>query len=146
MSRVSHLVRAHGCHLGPRRLVNLYQSSSLFVSRVLGGDTHEQALDQAALGLHFGGLSLWKEAVLSAPAHLAPLIDAEPCVIHLLGLPREAGVDFPAVISIYDNGIIGAKEDCLTRLTPAKAPFHDIICKEAAEGAAERFDNILAGY
>ena len=49
-------------------------------------------------------------------------------------------------ISTYDRGIIEAKEHCLARLTPTKAPLFDIICNDAAEAAVEGFDNIFAGY
>ena len=83
--------------------------------------------------------------MLAAPAYLASSIEARPCVIHLLSLASEAGVDRPAAVSTYDSGIRRAKDDCLTRLTPAKAPFIDMICDQAAYVVTERFD-ILAGY
>ena len=61
--------------------------------------------------------------MLAALAHLASLIEARPCVLYLLQLAHEAGVNIPSVISTYDSGIIGAKEDCFIRLTPTKPPL-----------------------
>ena len=39
-----------------------------------------------------------------------------------------------------------AKEDCVIRLSTAKAPFIDILCDQSVEAAIERFDNIFVGY
>ena len=85
----------------------------------------EQALDRASLGLNFGGLGFRKAAMLAAHPQLASLIEARPCVIHLLGLAQEA-VDLPAAVSTYGSGIVTVKEDCFTRLSPSNAPVIDI--------------------
>ena len=74
---------------------------------------------------------------------MASFIEAIPCVIQLLGVAREAGVDLPAVVSTYERSIIRAK-DCVTGLTPAKAPCLDIICNETGEAAVERFEIFLS--
>ena len=97
--------------------------SSVFVAREFGRDLHEQTLGHASLGLNFGGLGFSKATMLAAPAHLAFLIDAKPCVIHLLGLARKGGVDLPAAVSTYNIGIVRAKADCPTRVSPASASF-----------------------
>ena len=55
ISGVTHLWRAHACHLCPRLLEKFDDSILALVSRILGGDLHDQALEQATLGLSFGG-------------------------------------------------------------------------------------------
>ena len=83
--------------------------------------------------------------MLAAPAHLASLIEARPCVAHLLRLAREAGVDLPGAMLTCDTNITRAQEDCLAPLDPAKAPLLEILCSNAADTSVERFNDILAG-
>ena len=46
--------------------------------------------------------------MLAAPAHLASLVEARPCVVHLLRLARETGIDLPWAFAIYDSKVTGA--------------------------------------
>ena len=78
ISHVTHLLRAHGCHLCPRLLEKFEDSTSAFVSNIFRGDFHEQALEQSALGLSFGGLGFRKAAMLPAHAHLAMRLSTSP--------------------------------------------------------------------
>ena len=48
--RVSHLLRAHGCHMSLQLLAKFDDSTAAFISRVLGGDLQEQALEKSAFG------------------------------------------------------------------------------------------------
>ena len=115
-------------------------TTSAFVSRVLGGDLPNHAFDQVALGLSFRGFCFRKDAMLAAPAHLAFLVEARPCVIHLFKMAHETGITLPEAVTTYDSGIARAKEDCLARLSQAKAPkapFLEILCDQAAEAAFE---------
>ena len=144
-TKVIHLLRAHGCHLDLQLLKQFDDSTAAFISRVLGGDLHEQALEQAALGLNQGGLGFRKAEMLAAPAHLASLVEARPCVAHLLRLASEAGIDLPGAAAIYDSSAKRPPKDCLVPLDPSKGHLLEILCSDAAEKAAERFNDILAG-
>ena len=83
--------------------------------------------------------------MLAAPAHLAFLVEARPCAAHLLRLASEAGIDLRGAAAIYDSSVMRAHEECLVRLDPRKGHLLEILCSDASEKAAERFNDILAG-
>ena len=89
--------------IGLRHVEKIDQTSLAFVSSVLGEDLRAQALDQASLGLNFGGLGFRKAATLAAPAHLVSSIEARLSVFNLLCLAREAGDELPAAVPTYDR-------------------------------------------
>ena len=132
-TKVTHLLRAHGCHVDQQLLKNFDDSTAAFTSRVLGGDLHEQALEQAALGLNQGGLGFRKAEMLGAPAHLASLVEARPCVAHLLRLASEAGIDLPGAAAIYDSNAKRPPKDCLVPLDPRTGHLLEILCSDASE-------------
>ena len=41
ISRVAHLLRAHGCYLSAQLLAKLNNSTAAFIARVLSGELHE---------------------------------------------------------------------------------------------------------
>ena len=47
--KISHLLRAHGCHISQQLLSRFDESTATFVGRVLGGDIHGKAMGQASL-------------------------------------------------------------------------------------------------
>ena len=144
-TKVAHLLRAHGCHISPKLLDRFDESTAAFVSRVLGGDFHKKALEQAALGLNYGGLGFRKADILAAPSHLASLVEARPCVAHLLRLASDTGIKLPSACSICESNVTRAQKDFITRLDPRKGHLLEIFCNDAAEKAAERFNDILSG-
>ena len=77
----------------------------------------------------------------AAPAHLASLVEVRPCVAHLMRLASEAGVDLPGARPIYESNVIRAQEDCIARLDPRKGHLLEILCSDAVEKAAERFND-----
>ena len=119
-TKVSHLLRAHGCHLSQQLLEKFDDLTATFVGRVLGGDLHDKAIEQASLGLNFGGLGFRKAENLAAPSHLASLIEARPCVAHLITLANEAGINLPSAQHIYESNVLRAREDCIARLDQGK--------------------------
>ena len=112
---------------------------------VLSGDLHKKGLEQVALGLSYGGLGFRKADILAAPSHLASLVEARPCVAHLVNLASEAGIELPGACSIYESSVTRAQEDCIARLDPSKGHLLEIFCNDATEKAAERFKDILSG-
>ena len=115
------------------------------MGRVLGGNLHDKALEQASLGLNYGGLGFRKTDILAAPSHLASLVEACPCVAHLIIMANEAGINLRFARSIFESNITRAQEDCITRLDPSKGHLLEILCNDATEKAAERFKDILSG-
>ena len=144
-TKVTHLLRAHGCHLSQQLLDKFDDLAATFVGRVLGGDLHEKAIAQASLGLNFGGLGFRKAEKLAAPSHLASLIEARPCVAHLIILASEAGISLPSAQHIFESNVMRAREDCITRLDHDKGRLLVLICDDAIEKATDRFKDILAG-
>ena len=57
----------------------------------------------------------------------------------------EAGIDLPGARPVYESNVIRAQEDCIARLDPSKEHLLEILCSDAAEKAAERFNGILSG-
>ena len=115
------------------------------MGRVLGGDLHDKALEQASLGLNYGGLGSRKADILAAPSHLASLVEARPCVAHLIIMANEARINLPSARSIFESNVIHAQEECITRLDPNKGHLLGILCTDANEKAVERFKDILSG-
>ena len=144
-TKVSHLLRAHGCYFSQQLLEKFDDLTATFVGRVLGGDLHEKAIEQASLGLNFGGLGFRKAEKLAAPSHLASLIEARPCVAHLITLANEAGINLPSAQHIFESDVMRAREDCIARLDPDKARLLVLICDDATEKATDRFKDILSG-
>ena len=97
------------------------------------------------LGMNFGGLGFRKAEILAAPAHLAFLIEARPCVEYLINLAAEAGVDLPKALAVFDSNIVRATEECCTRLDVEKARCIPLFCSDAAGLADDNFQKILAG-
>ena len=139
---MSHLLRAHGCHLSQQLPDKFDDLAATFVGRVLGGDLHEKAIAQASLGLNFGGLGFRKSEKLAAPSHLASLIEARPCVAHLITLASEAGISLPSAQHIFESNVMRAREDCITRLDHDKGRLLVLICDDATEKATDRFKDI----
>ena len=106
---------------------------------------HDEAMGQASLGLNYGGLGFRKAENLAAPSHLASLIEARPCVAHLIILASEVGINLPLAQPIYESKVTGAREDCITRLDPSKGQLLVVLCNDAIEKAADRFKDILSG-
>ena len=77
-TKISNLLRADGCHISPQLLSRFDESTATFVGRVLGCDLHTKAMEQATLGLNYGGFGFRKAAILAAPSHLASLVEARP--------------------------------------------------------------------
>ena len=144
-TKVSHLLRAHGCLISQQLLGKFDDLTATFVGRVLGGDLHDKAMEQASLGLNYGGLGFRKAEILAAPSQLALLIQARPCVAHLIILANEAGINLPSARSIFESNVTRAQEDCITRLDPNQGHLLGILCNDATETAAERFNDILSG-
>ena len=82
---------------------------------------------------------------LAAPSHLASLIEARPCVAHLITLANEAGINLPAAQHTYESNVLRAREDCIARLDPGKGRLLVLICDDATENATDRFKDILSG-
>ena len=120
-------------------------STAAFVGRVLGGDLRDKALEQASLGLNYGGLGFRKAEALAAPSHLAPLIEARPCVAHFIIMANEARINLPSARSIFESNVTRSQEDCITRLDPNTGHLLEILCNDAIEKAAERFKDMLSG-
>ena len=144
-TKFTHLLRAYGTLLGKDLLDRFDDLTAQFIERVLGGDLHEKAIEQATLGMNFGGLGFRKAELLAAPAHLASLIEARPCVEYLVNLAAEAGVDFPTALAVFDSNIVRATEECCTRLDAEKARCIPLFCSDAAGFADENFQKILTG-
>ena len=144
-TKVTHLLRAHGCFLSKDLLDRFDDLTAPFIERFLGGDLHEKAIEQAMLGMNFGGLGFRKAEILAAPAHLASLIEARPCVEFLINLAAEAGVLLPTALTVFDSTIVRATEECCTRLDNEKARCIALFCNDAADLADDNFQKILAG-
>ena len=144
-TKVAHLLRAHGCHLSKQLLDRFDDLAASFVGRVLGGDLHEKAIDQAALGMNFGGLGFRKAELLAAPAHLASLVEARPCVAHLISLASESGIHLPSAQHIFEAAVSRAQEDCISRLDDEKGRIIGLVCGDATLKAQDRFIKILSG-
>jgi hypothetical protein len=106
---------------------------------------HDKAIEQASRCLNFGGLGFRKLENVSAPSHLASLIEARPCVAHLITLANEAGINLPSAQHIYESNVLRAREDCIARLDPGKGRLLVLMCDDAIEKAADRFKDILSG-
>ena len=144
-TKVTHLLRAHGCLLSKQLLDRFDDLAASFIGRVLGGDLHDKAIDQAVLGMNFGGLGFRKAELLAAPAHLSSLIEARPCVAHLVNLASESGIHLPSARRIFETAVFRAQEDCCSRLDDEKARIVAHVCGDATLKAQDRFMKILSG-
>ena len=96
--------------------------------------------------MSFGGLGFRKAELLAAPARLASLIEARPCVEYLINLAAEAGVDLPTALAVFDSSIVRAIEECCARLDVEQARCIPLFCSDAADLADDNFQKILAGF
>ena len=144
-TKVTHLLRAHGTFLDEELLDRFDSLTADFIDRTLGGDLHSKAIEQAMLGMKFGGLGFRKAELLAAPAHLASLIEARPCVEYLVHLAAEAGIVLPTAMDVFDSCITRATEECTRRLSPEAAQCVPLLCDDATVRAGENFQKILDG-
>ena len=87
--KVTHLLRAHGVDIRDEALGDFDGGVATALATTLAGPLHDEALEQATLGVKNAGLGVRTAAHTLAPAVLASRFRARPLVRHLFGQMRE---------------------------------------------------------
>ena len=145
VSRCTHDLRAAGGHLNENLLQAYDTELDNFVGQTLGGDLHERALAQAALGVPQGGLGFRRASGLALPAFVASRTESRPFVEYLFHSMEAAGIAVAGAITLYDKETDDAWQSFKALLSHDRGSLAESFRENACSAASKVFEAVQTG-